>query len=139
MAIEYCADDRQVTPAEFIALFSARAARPVLDEALLTDALASTINVTARDRESLVGCVRLLSDGYLFTAVAELMLHPDYTGQGIEQRLLELAEDISPAGLWFGVHKLDDVFMRILGWHRGSTTYYKRKPLRTVTSKTEGT
>ena len=66
------------------------------------DALEKTINATAWDGDKLVGCVRVLSDGYFFGTISEILVLPDYQRQGIGKRLMELAFETSPTSLFFG-------------------------------------
>ena len=41
-------------------------------------ALSKTINITAYDDGTLVGCLRILSDGYYFGTITELLVLPEY-------------------------------------------------------------
>ena len=50
----------------------------------------------------LVGCLRILSDGYYFGTITELLVLPEYQQQGIGGNLLQLAKDNTPAMLYFG-------------------------------------
>lgn len=54
-------------------------------------ALKRTINITARVKGQLVGTVRILTDGYFFGTIPEILVDPDYQGKGIGRRLMELA------------------------------------------------
>jgi hypothetical protein len=130
MAIQYISDDRALTPQEFVNLFSEF--RSVeLDEISVQESLSQTINVTARDETGLVGCVRILTDGYLFSTITEIMVHPRHAHSDIGKRLLERAEAASPTSICFGCQPLDGELMRELGWSRGPYTFFKRKPLPT--------
>lgn len=42
------------------------------------NALSKTQNITAYDGDRLVGCLRILSDGYFFGTITELLVLPDY-------------------------------------------------------------
>lgn len=59
-------------------------------------ALSKTINITAYDRDKLVGCLRILTDGYYFGTITELLVLPEYQKQGIGSRLLQLARKNTP-------------------------------------------
>ena len=61
----------------------------------LRRALAKTVNIGAWDAGRLVGVVRVLDDGYTFTAVADLIVDPDYQGLGIGRRLMAEALNVS--------------------------------------------
>ena len=41
-----------------------------------TSALSKTINITAYDGNTLIGCLRILSDGYYFGTITELLVLP---------------------------------------------------------------
>ena len=56
-------------------------------------ALSKTLNITAYDNKKLVGCLRILSDGYYFGTITELLVLPQYQKQGIGSKLLQLAKD----------------------------------------------
>ena len=64
-------------------------------------ALKKTINITACDGPALVGCLRILSDGYYFGTITELLVLPQYQRKGIGKKLLRLlgivAQDAQPA------------------------------------------
>ena len=53
-------------------------------------ALAKTLNITAYAGETLVGCLRILTDGYYFGTITELLVLPAYQKQGIGSRLLHM-------------------------------------------------
>ncbi len=61
-----------------------------------------TINITAYDDNMLVGCLRILSDGYFFGTITELLVLPEYQKRGVGSRLLQLAKDHAPTMLYFG-------------------------------------
>lgn len=66
-------------------------------------ALSKTINITVYDDNKLIGCLRILSDGYYFGTITELLVLPEYQKQGIGSKLLQLAKDSTPTILYFGV------------------------------------
>lgn len=66
------------------------------------NALSKTLNITAFDGDKLVGCLRILSDGYFFGTITELLILPEYQKQGIGSRLLQLAKENTPTMLYFG-------------------------------------
>lgn len=63
-------------------------------------ALSKTIKITAYDGNVLAGCLRILSDGYYFATITELLVLPEK--QGIGSKLLQLARDNTPTMLYFG-------------------------------------
>ena len=98
--------------------------------ALIEEALRRTINITARDGSELVGCVRILTDGYLFGTIPEILVLPAYQGRGIGRRLMELAWERSPTSLFFGVQPGKEAFFEKLGYERSLNAYHRRKPRR---------
>ena len=65
-------------------------------------ALSKTMNITAYDGKTLVGCLRILSDGCYFGTITELLVLPGYQKRGIGSRLLQLARENAPTMLYFG-------------------------------------
>lgn len=47
-------------------------------------ALSKTINITAYDGGILVGCLRILTDGYFFGTITELLVLPEYKNMVLE-------------------------------------------------------
>lgn len=127
MAIRFQADDRNLSAADFLSL-AQRVWPGRYDVARTQEALRRTLNVTAWDEELLVGCIRILSDGYFWGTMPEIMVDPGYQRSGIGRQLMEIAWDISPTGLYFGVRPGNEVFFEKLGYEKGLTAYMKRKP-----------
>ena len=69
---------------------------------LSSSVLYETLNITAYDGKRLVGCLRILSDGYFFGTTTELLILPEYQKHGIGSRLLQLARENTPTMLYFG-------------------------------------
>jgi ribosomal protein S18 acetylase RimI-like enzyme len=91
-------------------------------------ALRNTINLTARDEEQLVGCVRILTDGYFFGTIPEILVHPEYQRRGIGRSLMERVWERCPTGLFFGAQPGNEHFFEKLGYERGITAFSRRKP-----------
>lgn len=91
-------------------------------------ALRRTINITARLGDHLVGSVRVLSDGYFFGTIPEVMVDPEYQRQGIGRRLMEMARELSPTSLYFGAQHGNEGFFERLGFERSLPSYGWRKP-----------
>jgi GNAT superfamily N-acetyltransferase len=90
------------------------------DVARAADALTHSVNIGAWDGERLVGAVRFLTDGYFFGCVSEILVDPDYQGQGIGRRLMERALDVAPRGkLFLGAQPQSVEFFERLGYPRG--------------------
>ena len=58
--------------------------------------------MTAHDGKRLVGCLRILTDGYFFGTITELLVLPECQKQGVGSSLLELAKENTPTMLYFG-------------------------------------
>lgn len=91
-------------------------------------ALRSTINLTARADGELVGSARILTDGYFFGTIPEVIVRPTFQGRGIGRKLMELAWERSPTGLFFGAQEGNEGFFEKLGYERSMTSFAKRKP-----------
>ena len=93
----------------------------------VADALKKTINTTAWDGDKLVGCVRVLTDGYLFGAISEILVLPDYQRRGIGRRLMEMAFETSPTSLFFGAQPDAVPFYEKLGYEKSVQSFSKKK------------
>jgi ribosomal protein S18 acetylase RimI-like enzyme len=127
MGIQYRVDDRDLDATAFLDL--AQRVWPGTYNAEHTQAaLQRTFNITAWDGERLVGSVRILSDGYFFGTIPEILVDPAYQRQGIGRRLMELAWERAPTSLFFGVQPGNEGFFEKLGFERSLTSYARRKP-----------
>ena len=99
--MEYRIDDKMLNASVFLA-FVNQVWPGDYDMEKAGNALAKTQNITAYDGEKLVGCLRILSDGYFFGTITELLVLPEYQKQGIGSRLLRLARENTPTMLYFG-------------------------------------
>jgi ribosomal protein S18 acetylase RimI-like enzyme len=86
----YKTDDQQLASDEFLDLVQ-RVWPGEYDPKRVQEALRRTINITAVHDGKLVGCVRILTDGYFFGTVPEILVDPAFQGRGIGRRLMELA------------------------------------------------
>ncbi len=125
--LRYTSSDDNLTAREFLDL-TKRIWPGDYDTVATASALARTINTTARDIDKLVAIVRVLSDGYFYSTLVELLVDPDYQGFGVGRRLMELAWEASPTSLHFGVQPEDEGFYEKLGYKRGLQSYYRIKP-----------
>jgi GNAT superfamily N-acetyltransferase len=78
----------------------------------------------------LVGVVRILSDGYFFGTIPEILVDPEYQGRGIGRRLMEMAWEVSPTSLFFGAQPGNGGFFEKVGYARGMASYTRTKPRR---------
>jgi ribosomal protein S18 acetylase RimI-like enzyme len=126
MCIQYCYDDDRLSAEEFVELFNARR-RKQIDVLPTRQALGKTINVTARDGQLLVGCLRILSDGYLMSVVTDVTVHPEYRNigdkTGIGSELLKLASNRWPLNLLHASHRASDEMMAAIGWSPGFKSF----------------
>lgn len=79
-------------------------------------ALARTQNFTAWHENRLIGCARLLTDGYLFSTVPEILVDPEYQRHGVGTQLMSLLWEASPTSLGFGVQTGNEQFFETLGY-----------------------
>ena len=86
-------------------------------------ALSRTLNITARDGEKLVGCLRILTDGYFFGTITELLVLPEYRRQGVGSSLLRLAKEHTPTMLYFGSQPGVETFYERNGCQKGLPSY----------------
>ena len=127
MAVEYRVGDAALTVDAFIAL-AKRIWQREYDPAKTAAALKTTINVGAWSGERLVGSVRVLSDGYFFNTVPEVMVDPEFRKHGIGRELMRRALDASPGGVLFlGAQPGNERFFEQAGFRRGPTGYVGRR------------
>ena len=99
--MEYKVNDQELNASTFI-MFVNRVWPGDYDLDKTQAALSRTLNITAYDEKELVGCLRILSDGYYFGTITELLVLPQYQKQGVGSKLLQLAKDNTPTMLYFG-------------------------------------
>ena len=92
-------------------------------------ALSKTFNITAYDGNILVGCLRILTDGYYFGTITELLVLPNYQKQGIGSKLLHLAKIHAPTILYFGAQPGMESFYEKNGCQKSLQSYVIRKEL----------
>ena len=120
--MEYKIDDRQLNAVKFIE-FVNKVWPGEYDADRTSSALSKTINITAYDGELLVGCLRILSDGYYFGTITELLVLPAYQNQGIGSKLLQLAKETAPTALYFGAQPEAEKFYEKNGCVKGMQSY----------------
>ena len=85
-------------------------------------ALTRTMNIGAWDGARLVGSVRVLTDGYFYATIPELLVDPEYQRRGIGRRLMELALERAPRGkVAFGAQAESVGFFERIGCERRLT------------------
>ena len=120
--MEYIIDDRQLDAAGFI-VFVNKVWPGSYDERKTSIALSKTINITAYDSGMLVGCLRILTDGYYFGTITELLVLPDYQHRGIGSKLLQLAKENTPTTLYFGAQPDAEKFYEKNGCPKGFQSF----------------
>ena len=96
-----------------------------------TAALERTLNIGAWDGTRLVGSIRILTDGYFFATIPELLVDPSYQRRGIGQHLMELALEQAPRGkLAFGAQPQSVAFFDRIGCERKLTSFVATRPLK---------
>lgn len=124
--IEYRTASKKLSVSAFLALVN-KIWPGDFNEIQSQDALNRTINITAWREKELVGCVRLLTDGYFFSTITEVLVDPNYQNHGIGSRLMELAFKESPSSLSFGVQAGNEPFFMKLGYEKGLDSYQMKK------------
>jgi GNAT superfamily N-acetyltransferase len=123
-AIEY---RENFTAEEFIALAN-RVWPRSYDMALARKAVARTINIGAWDGSRLIGSVRVLSDGYFFDTISEILVEPGYQRQGIGRALMLRALAHAARGtLFFGAQPQSVGFFERIGCTRGPVGFECRR------------
>ncbi|WP_286166426.1 GNAT family N-acetyltransferase [Bacillus sp. E(2018)] len=95
-------------------------------ELFTKEALHKTLNITAWDQEKLVGCVRILTDGYFFGTIPEILVRPDYQGKKIGKHLMEMAFEHSPTSLFIGAQPGKEQFFERLGFTKSIQSFQKK-------------
>ena len=125
--MEFHADDRSLTPEVFLP-FVNQVGPGAYDPEKTRAALKKTQNITAYDGGCLVGCLRILTDGYFFGTITELLVLPAYQRRGVGSRLLQLAREAAPTLLYFGAQPGAEGFYERNGCRR-SLPSYELRPL----------
>jgi ribosomal protein S18 acetylase RimI-like enzyme len=127
--IKFIVDDKKIDVNRFLELVQQVWAGEYHEE-WTKEALDKTINITAWDEEKIIGCIRILTDGYYFGTITEILVIPNYRGKGIGTRLMELAWEASPTSLFFGSQQGNEIFFDKAGYEKSMQSYQKRKPRR---------
>ena len=100
--IEYTVNDTELLADKFI-LFVNQIWKGNYDLNKTTSALSKTINITAYDGNTLIGCLRILSDGYYFGTITELLVLPKYQNSKYKKlKLLKIVKNNTLTMLYFG-------------------------------------
>lgn len=124
--MRYCVDDCNLDVNQFIS-FVNQVWPGHYDVERTHNALKKTMNITAYDGDTLVGCIRILTDGYFFGTITELLVLPRYQRQGIGSSLIQLARENTPTTLYFGAQPGIEGFYEKNGCKQGFQSYTIRK------------
>ena len=120
--MDYRTDDQRLDAPAFLA-FVNQVWPGSYDAERTRNALSKTMNITAYDGEKLVGCLRILTDGYYFGTITELLVLPDYQRRGVGSNLLQLAKANTPTMLYFGSQPGAEGFYEKNGCKKGMQSY----------------
>lgn len=120
--MEYKVDDKELNAAAFLS-FVNQVWQGDYDMERTKEALSKTLNITAYENKVLVGCLRILSDGYYFGTITELLVLPEYQKQGVGSKLLQLAKDNTPTMLYFGSQPEAEKFYEKNGCQKSLQSY----------------
>lgn len=126
LRIEYRTGASSVSAEAFLALAN-RVWPREYEPDRIAEALTRSINVSAWHGDRLVGVARILSDGYLFNAVSEVLVDPDFQRQGIGRTLMHQALGAAPGGrIFFGAQPGNEAFFEKIGFTRGPIGFVGR-------------
>ena len=120
--MEYKLDDRELNAAMFVP-FVNKVWPGDYDMDKTQAALLKTWNITAYDGKKLVGCLRILTDGYYFGTITDLLVLPEYQKQGIGSKLLRIARENTPTMLYFGAQPGAEAFYEKNGCQKSLQSY----------------
>lgn len=126
--MEYKTDDCNLDAVSFIS-FVNKVWNGNYDVKRTEQALSKTLNITAYDDNILVGCLRILTDGYYFGTITELLVLPDYQKRGIGSKLLALAKKETPTMLYFGSQPGLEAFYEKNGCKKSLQSYIIEKTI----------
>ncbi|CAN5548951.1 hypothetical protein BH09GEM1_BH09GEM1_09590 [soil metagenome] len=99
-----------------------------LDAERTATALSQTVNIAAWNDGVLVGIARVITDGYLYAALADIVVHPDYQLRGVGRQLMNRAYDATPRGvLYVNAREGSTAFFERIGCERGTPGFVMRR------------
>ena len=94
------------------------------------EAVGRTINVGAWSGDTLVGSVRVLTDGYFYSTIPEILVAPEYQRRGIGAQLMREALAHAPRGkVAFGAQPQSVAFFDRIGCQRTLIGFVASAPL----------
>lgn len=124
--MEYMVDDHELQAQVFLSLAN-RVWPGKYDVEKTQRALEKTINITAYKENRLIGCIRILTDGYYFGTITELLVLPEFQKKGIGSKLLNLAKVHTPTLLYFGAQPGIETFYEKNGCQKSIQSYMIKK------------
>lgn len=124
--MEFRVDDKELNAEDFIR-FANGVWKGDYNAEKTQTALSKTLNITAYDGNMLVGCLRILTDGYFFGTITELLVLPAHQRRGIGSELLRLAKEHTPTMLYFGAQPSAEAFYQKNGCPKGVQSYVIEK------------
>ena len=126
--MEYIVDDQNLDVMDFIE-FVNKVWPGDYDKEKTRAAIKKTMNITVYDNSVMDGCLRILTDGYFFGTITELLVLPEYRKKGIGSSLLKLARDNTPTLLYFGAQPGVEAFYEKNGCQKSlqSYTFWEKK------------
>ena len=95
------------------------------------EALRRTESIGAWDGPRLIGSVRVLTDGYFFATIPEILVDPDYQRRGIGRELMNRALQVAPRHkAFFGAQPQSVGFFERIGCTPMHTGFVAQWPLR---------
>ena len=122
----YKINDKELKASDFIA-FANKIWKGNYDLKKTHEALSKTINITCYKNDVLIGCIRILTDGYFFGTITELLVLPEYQNHGIGSKLLNLAKENTPTLLYFGSQPEAEKFYEKNGCKKSLQSYIIEK------------
>ena len=120
--MEYRVNDTRLAAVEFIS-FVNQIWPGNYDLEKADQALKKTLNITVYDCTQLVGCLRILTEGYFFGTITELLVLPEYQKKGVGSELLRLAKENTPTMLFFGAQPGVEGFYEKNGCQKSLQSY----------------
>ena len=95
--MEYKVDDKELNASTFLS-FVNQVWQGDYDIERTKETFSKTLNITAYDDKVLIGCLRILSNGYYFGTITELLVLPEYQKQGVGSRHNRLQKEYARHG-----------------------------------------
>ena len=91
-------------------------------------ALLKTVNVAAWHDGMLIGIARVITDGYLYAALADILVRPDFQRRGVGRQLMNRAFESTPKGaLYVNARSGSTSFFERIGCERGTPGFVMRR------------